>query len=106
MRISTALVACLVLGLGVSSVPPETLLGALAYFGWLHALIAVAILFDTRWIRLNQYATGLGKWRWRFWVVFLFWPFVAIPWYFTIREWVLTGRTPRRPVAAPGVATG
>ena len=100
MRVWIAVVCCACLAGLAASVPRDVLAGSLGYLRLIHLLVGIAIVLDARRIRLSEYATGSGRRNWIFWLVLLGWPFVAVPWYLTLREWIRAGRLPRR-AAAP-----
>jgi hypothetical protein len=106
MRISTAVACCLVIVLGVASLPRDSLVASLSYLRWLHVVAAVGIVVDARRLRLHLHPSGMGKGNWHFWAVFLVWPLVAIAWYFTLREWVLVGRTSHPSLTAHDIVSG
>ena len=96
MKAWIACVCCLALAGLAAITPREILVGLPTYLPSIR-IVALAVVFaDSRRLRLNDYAAGLGKHGWVFWLVMILWPIAAVPWYLTIREWIRTGRTPRR----------
>jgi hypothetical protein len=106
MKISTALACCLAMGLAVATLPRDAWVESLPYLRWLQAIAAVSIIVDARRHGLHLYASGMGSRHWKFWLVFLVWPLVAVAWYFTLREWALASRTPPQSVTAQGALSG
>lgn len=103
MRVWIAVACCVLLAGLAASVPRDVLAGSLAYLRWVHVLVGVAIIVDARRVRLSDYAAGLGRRNWFFWIVLIGWPHVGIPWYLTLREWIRAGRMPRRASVAPSI---
>ena len=101
MKVSIAIAVCILVSLIVLIAPESQMVAATSNMWWrLRIAVAIAVLWDARRIHLREYATGLGKGGWVFWVVLIGWPVVGVPWYLTIRELITTEQLPRQ--SGPG----
>lgn len=96
MKVWIAVACCVALGGLAAVVPREALVASVHYLRWIHALVFIAVVMDSRRLGLGRYAAGLGSRAWVFWLMMVLWPVAAVPWYLTMREWIVTGRMPRR----------
>jgi hypothetical protein len=100
MRVWLAVAICVALTGIVAVLPASVVLGLVPRFGVLRlpvvALIGAIVAADAHRLRVRDYATSFGFHPAWLWLLAALWPLVVVPWYITVRERIVTGRTPRR----------
>ena len=94
-----AVIAAGMIGL-VAVTRPTDAEAVLPYLAAIPLILASWVVVDARRIRLRQYQTSLAWHPALLFVLAALIPIAVVPWYLTVRERILGGRTPLKPRAS------